>query len=245
MSTILPDSWRARRYLLRLFSSVVWLALAASGCGHADHSSLLAPLNVEPPPLLYKLEPGDEIEIRVLDVEELNEKVLVRPDGKISFLLLDDVLAAGRTTDELAEDIAQGLAAEYAHPTVTVTIRNFANLNVYVGGEVDRPGILPLEHLMTVGTAVILAGGLLDTGRASNVIVVRDAGGHPLLFSVDLAGALAGKQPDLRLCAHDIVFVPKTKVAELNLFFEQYVRRALPVDLSGTISYNFVSGGGL
>jgi len=242
MPTILPDSWRARRCLLRLSLSVAWLALAASGCAESRKISPVPSPDVEPPPLLYKLEPGDEIEIKVLDARELDEKVIVRPDGKISVLLLDDVPAAGRTTDELAQDIAHGLAADYVNPTVTVTIRNFANLNVYVGGEVDRPGILRLEHRMTVGTAVISAGGLLDTGQPSNVIVVRDAGGHPLVYSVDLAGALAGKRPDLRLCAHDIVFVPKSKVAELNLFFDQYVRRVLPIDLAGTISYNYVSG---
>ena len=89
----------------------------------------------------------------MLDIEELGEKVLVRPDGKVSVPLLDDVRAAGQTTDELSETIARGLSTQYASPTVTVVIRNFANLNVYVGGEVDRPGIVPLEHRMTVAAS--------------------------------------------------------------------------------------------
>ena len=74
--------------------------------------------------------------------------------------------------------------------------------------------------------------------------MVRDAGGKPTLQVVDLEAVLEGEQPDLPLRAHDIVFLPKSKVAELDLFFEQYVRRVLPMDLSGAITYNFVSGAG-
>jgi len=223
---------------------LVWIALGVAGCMDPKQISPLPSPEPEPQALLYRLEPGDEIEIKVLNVDELTEKVIVRPDGKISVPVLDDVPAAGRTADQLSEDISRGLATEYVRPKVTVVIRNFANLNVYVGGEVDQPGIVPLAHRMTVATAVILAGGFLNTARPSNVIVVRDAGGKPVLASVDLEAVLKGEQPDLPLRPHDIVFVPKSKVAELNLFFEQYVRRVIPVDLSGAITYNYVSGAG-
>jgi protein involved in polysaccharide export with SLBB domain len=235
--------WRSRLTRRRLWISLVWLAVAAAGCTRDVQPTSPTP-SPEPEPSVYRLQPGDEIEISVLNIEELDAKVLVRPDGKISVPLLDDVPAAGRTAEELSEAISQGLSAQYARPAVTVVIRNFANLNVYVGGEVDRPGIVPLEHRMTVATAVIRAGGYLNTARTSNVIVVRDAGGKPTLQVVDLEAVLEGEQPDLPLRAHDIVFLPKSKVAELDLFFEQYVRRVLPMDLSGAITYNFVSGAG-
>lgn len=236
----------ANRLLRCLCLSVglVWLAVGTTGCATPTTISPPSMEGPEPPPLLYRLQPGDEIEIKVLGLDDLNETVIVRPDGKISVPLLDDVAAADRTPDEVAADIARGLAGEYVRPAVTVVIRDFGNRNVYVGGEVDRAGIVPLEHRMTAGTAVIRAGGFLDTARQTNVIVVRDAGGKPVLYSVDLKAALRGEQPDLRLHPHDIVFVPKSKVAELNLFFEQYVRRVIPVDLSGAISYNYVSGAG-
>lgn len=228
-----------------LWVALVWLAMATAGCT-ADIKPTSPPLSPEPepPPSRYRLERGDEIEIKVLGIEELDEKVIVRPDGKVSVPLLDDVRAAGQTTDELSQTIARGLSAQYASPTVTVVVRNFGNLNVYVGGEVDRPGIVPLEHRMTVATAVIRAGGYLNTARTSNVIVVRDAGGKPMLQAVDLEAVLSGAEPDVLLRPHDIVFLPKTKVAELNLFFEQYVRRVIPADLSGAITYNYVSGAG-
>ena len=229
----------------RLWVPLVWLAIAAVGCTRDVKPTSPRPSpEPERAPSLYRLEPGDKIEIRVLGIEELNEKVIVRPDGKISVPVLDDVPAAGHTTEELSEVIKRGLSTQYARPTVTVVIRNFANLNVYVGGEVDRPGIIPLEHRMTVATAVFRAGGYLNTARTSNVIVVRDAGGKPSLQAVDLDAVLKGEQPDFPLRAHDIVFLPKSKVAELNLFFEQYVRRVIPADLSGAITYNFVSGAG-
>ena len=244
MRQALRGESRPSRSIRCLVVGLVWFALGTTGCKDARTISPPSLQEPEPPALLYRLQPGDEIEIKVLDIDELNEQVIIRPDGKISVPLLDDVPAADRTPEELAADISRGLSTDYVRPTVTVLIRNFANMNVYVGGEVDRAGIVPLEHRMTAATAVIRAGGFLNTARRTNVIVVRDAGGKPILYSVDLKAALRGEQPDLRLRPYDIVFVPKSKVAELNLFFEQYVRRVIPVDLSGAISYNYVSGAG-
>jgi len=237
------ESW-PRRSIRCLAVGLVCVLLGTTGCTEPGTIPLPSSQEPEPPALLYRLQPGDEIEIKALELDELNETVTVRPDGKISVPLLDDVTAADRTPDEVAADISHGLSTEYVRPTVTVVIRDFGNRNVYVGGEVDRAGVIALEHRMTAATAVIRAGGFLDTARRTNVIVVRDAGGKPILYSVDLKAALRGEQPDLALRPHDIVFVPKSKVAELNLFFEQYVRRVIPVDLSGAISYNYVSGAG-
>jgi protein involved in polysaccharide export with SLBB domain len=194
-------------------------------------------------PLRYVIHRGDELEIRAFKVPELNDRVVVRADGNISVALLDDVAAAGLTPAKLANQLTRDYAPRFRdYPEITIIVRNFAAENVYVGGEVDEPGLVPLRYRMTSLKAIIQAGGFLDTAQMTNVVVLRNVGGAPEMIELDAKRVLMGEETDLMLRPWDVVFVPKSKVARANLFIEQYIKRVLPFSLRGAVQYAWISG---
>jgi protein involved in polysaccharide export with SLBB domain len=214
------------------------LALACATLAAAASAQETAPA-----PLRYQIARGDSLDIKVFNANELSEQVVVRPDGKISVQVLDDVMAAGRTPEELAAELQEGWARSFSDPRVTVVVREFAMRNVFVGGEVGADGIVPLRNKMTALSAVIAAGGFMSTAQLSNVVIVRDAGGKPEAMKVDARKVLDGTAPDVALAPFDVVWVPKSKIARVNLWVEQYVKHVLPINLTGAIQYNYLAGG--
>ena len=229
----------------RSLGSLGLLVLWLGGCATSG-VPLVAQPDAKPAPQVmpssYVIQRGDELEIRVLNLPELEQGVLVRADGRISAALLDDVEAAGLTTDGLAARLAEGWEPFFDSPRVTVIVRKFATHNVYVGGEVDEPGVVPLRNRMTSIKAVFFAGGLLDTAQVTNLVLLRDAGGTPNVITINLERVLEGVEPDIVLRPYDVLFVPKSRIARVNLWVEQYVKRVLPIDLRGAIQWNYIMG---
>jgi protein involved in polysaccharide export with SLBB domain len=157
--------------------------------------------------------------------------------------VLDDVLAAGRTPEELAAELQAGWSKDFSDPRVTVVVREFAIRNVFVGGEVGADGIVPLRNKMSALSAVIAAGGFMSTAQLSNVVIIRDAGGKPEAMKVDARKVLDGTAPDVALAPFDVVWVPKSKIARVNMWVDQYVKHVLPINLTGAIQYNYLAGG--
>jgi protein involved in polysaccharide export with SLBB domain len=217
---------------------LVSLALASLAIGCAKPAAA-------PPParevLEYRLEPGDLLEVKVYGVEELDQEVQVRPDGRISFSPAGEIDAAGRTPAEIDAELSSALAEDFAAPEVTVFVKKFVNQNVYVGGEVDNGGVIPIADRMTVLMAVVRAGGFLDTAQVSNVVVLRDGASGREIHTVDTRRVLAGEVPDLVLAPYDVVFVPRSIISRVNLFVDQYVRRVLPFSLVGGANYSYVN----
>jgi len=183
------------------------------------------------PPEPYILQVGDIVSIKFYQNPDLNEEVVIRPDGKISLQLVNDVQAAGLTPDALASDLVKRYTGELASPRISVIVRQFGGQRVYVGGEVKRPGTVVLVGGMTLLQAIDDAGGLLDTAHRKQIIVVRRSPdgtyeGH----EVDLRPVLDGTNAadDVPLQPYDIVFVPRSKIADVNLFVEQYITKNIP-----------------
>jgi protein involved in polysaccharide export with SLBB domain len=175
----------------------------------------------------YRMQPGDEIEIRFFYNPELNQTVIVRPDGKISLPVVDDVQAAGLTPSELDALLTQIYGQELRKPMVTVIVKTFTSQRVYVGGEVGRPGIVELTAGMTALQAVIAVEGFKDTAKPEAVIVIRNgATDAPIPIRVDLEQSIDGETTtgDIQLQAFDVVYVPKSAIANANLFVKQYIR---------------------
>lgn len=185
----------------------------------------------------YTLQSGDEIEIKVFEIPELADRVRIRPDGKISALLLDDIQAAGLAPSELDDVLTKGYAAYYQNPRVTVIVRTFANQRVYVGGEVNQPGMLELAGDLSLLGAVLEAGGFRPTAKRSSVILLRKGEGGPQVRRVNLDDMLAKGSPDVELQPFDVIFVPKTFIAKANQFVQQYIRDLLPVATSANFTY--------
>ncbi len=181
----------------------------------------------------YLLRPGDDIEIKFFYHPELDETLMVGPDGKISLQLIDGVLAAGLTVSQLDEILTREYATYLENASISVIVREYSGLRMYVGGEVVKPGFYSLKGNMTVLESILAAQGFKETAKPENVILVRKGpNNRPVAMVIDLGPVLSGEQieNDIYLIPSDIVYVPKTWIAKAGDFVDQYLRRVLMVD---------------
>jgi len=191
----------------------------------------LLPPAAPAPSTPYLIKAGDSLDIRFYKTPELNLlKVPVRPDGKISLELVGDVQAAGLQPGELARALTELYAGELEHPRLSVIVRNFGG-KVYVQGEVKTPASPPFAMGMTALQAISVAGGFADTARVDSVVLIRLEDGQYHGYRLALKEALSGKDTsqDVYLMPSDIVYVPRSRIANVNLFVDQYFRKLLPV----------------
>jgi polysaccharide export outer membrane protein len=181
----------------------------------------------------YRLFPGDELDVLVPSAPELNKTVVVQPDGRVSLPLIDPVEVADRPVVIAEALISTAYASQLLHPAVSISVRP-APLKVFVGGEVDRPGVYDMPGDINALQAVLMAGGFKDTAKRGQVVVIRRGpSGKPMMRTVDLLHAISDPSHfDMApLRRFDIIYVPKTGVAETDLFVQQYVRDAVPFSL--------------
>jgi protein involved in polysaccharide export with SLBB domain len=178
----------------------------------------------------YRIQPGDELDIKFFYNPELNEVVIVRPDGMISLQLVDDVKVADLEPAELDNILTQKYSKELREPVITVIVRTFSRQRVFVGGEVLRPGLITLAPGMNPVQAVMQAGGLRETASPQNAIVIRKgADSRPVPIRFDLNSYMMGdsETAEFQLQPDDVVFVPKSSIAQLNKFVDEVIRGVL------------------
>ncbi len=186
--------------------------------------------DAEPEYLLY---PGDDIDIATPSAVELNRQVKIGPDGRIALPLIGQVLAADRTISELEYHIAEAYASQLVRPNVEITLRQAGPLKVWVDGEVRTPGVYDMPGDIDAYQAVIMAGGFLPSGRRDEVgLIRRGPGGRRMMRSIDLS---RGDMEHIALRRMDIVYVPRTTLAEVAVFFSQ-IREALPIGFTYAIN---------
>ena len=214
--------------------STLLLCLYIGGCSGFSHIRPVSEL-----PLLseqsgdYIINPGDTLDIKFFFSPDLNETVTVRPDGKIALQLVDDVMAAGLTPEELDDELTQRYRKKLPdQPDISVIMRGFGDQRVYVTGEVGNAGEFELKNKMTIFQAVTAAGGFLDTARRGSILVIRQD--HPEMSNVYRANLsndgienIAVASAHAYLMPRDIVYVPKSDIAEVNLFMDQFIRDTL------------------
>jgi polysaccharide export outer membrane protein len=167
---------------MRIFSlrwvyavSIVVASLLA-GCGTTAHPP--APLTVDNSAYTYIIGPGDSINIIVWRNPELSMSVPVRPDGKVAAPLVDEVMAQGKTSVELARDIEKVLGTYVRDPVVTVLVSGFVgpySEQIRVVGAATRPQALPYKNKMTMLDVMIAVGGLTDFADGNAAIIQRGA----------------------------------------------------------------------
>ena len=180
----------------------------------------------------YRLQVGDEIQLKFYLSPELDQDAIVRPDGRISLQLLDDVAAVGLTPMELDRIVTEGYRTELRNPEITIIVKKLA-AKVYVGGEVRQPRFVAHSGSLTVLQAVFEAGGFTDTAEPSSVILLRrlndDKG---FAAKLDLKKVISAEAEDIALMPSDTIFIPKSTIAEVNLFVEQYITKIIPIPFS-------------
>jgi len=225
---------------VKRFSAMLSLALVMQLAGsllliHGQSQVVPQPQTTAPaPPNEYVLQRGDDLEIRAYDIPELNSVVRIRPDGKISVLLLNDVDAAGLTVQKLTQALTEGYTNHFRTPRITVIVRSFTGQNVFVGGEVMQPSALPLPGGMTAIQALVRAGGLKANATGETVLILRDIDkGTPRVESLNVREVLENQKPDAVLQPSDVVYVPKNYV---SVYIGGEVGRPGLVELTGDMT---------
>jgi len=158
----------------------------------------------------YKIGPMDVLRIDVWKETDISRLVPVRPDGKISLPLLNDIQAAGLTTMQLSAVIANGLKEYITNPQVTVSLSEINSRRVYVTGEVTHPGTLPLLPNMTVLQALSSTGGFTQFAKLKGIYVLRTENGKKVKYPFSYKDVVAGRkqEQDVELQPGDVIVVP-------------------------------------
>ena len=158
----------------------------------------------------YIIGAQDVLDISVWKENQLTEVVPVRPDGKISLPLLNDVQAAGLTPTQLAAQITQSLKKFLTDPQVTVIVREINSRRVYLLGEVTRAGAYPLLPGMTVLQALSSGGGFTQFANVKKIYVLRVENGKQEKFPFNYKDVIGGKDTgqNIVLRAGDTIVVP-------------------------------------
>jgi polysaccharide biosynthesis/export protein PslD len=189
---------------------------------------------VDTPSVAYRIQPGDELSIVFPMHTELNYRGTVAPDGLLALPFAGTIPAGGQSASQLGERIDTALVAN------GVASNTHASVGVVQSGDA---GEVPLRPGMSVMQAIISAQGLLDTARTHEVVVIRRApDGRPMLRTVDIDGLTQRGDPhqEIVLQASDTVFVPKSSIAEVDQWVDQYIDKVLPFNrgFDYTISNN-------
>jgi polysaccharide export outer membrane protein len=158
----------------------------------------------------YKIGPQDVLKIDVWKEEQLTRTVPVRPDGKITLPLLNDVQAVGLTPMELAGVISDQLKRFINGPQVTVSVTEINSRRVYVNGEVTKSGAYALLPHMTVLQALSSSGGFTQFARIKNIYVLRTESGKQIKMPFNYKEAISGKNvaQNIELQPGDVIVVP-------------------------------------
>lgn len=219
---------------LTIYPAIVILFLCCVLAGCSSTGSTLQPttatLASQAQPEEFLIQPGDQLDIKFFYNQELNETVTVRSDGKISLQLVDEIMAGELRPMELDLVLTEKYSAELRKPAITVIVRASEGRRVYIGGEVNQQGLIPLVGNMTPLQAVLNAGGFKETANPEMALLIRK--GHdnsPVPYTVNLRDELEGDStnPVFLLQSNDIIYVPKTAIAKANKFVNQYIENLL------------------
>lgn len=227
-----------KRLLCLLALAFIPLACGPVAMNTIDHQALDNEARISSQPETeYRIGVGDELDIKFAYNPELNERLPVRPDGRISVPLAKQVMAAGLTTQELEDLLGKKYATELKRPEVTVIVRSFNAQKVFVDGEVFRPGLVPLMGPLTAIDSIAQCGGFRDTARLTEILVIRRTKEKPAVTIINLKEFRQNKDitQDILLMPFDIVYVPRSKIANIDLFVDLYIRRMIPFPLPQVI----------
>ena len=158
----------------------------------------------------YKIGPGDILTVSVWKEEGLQQEVLIRPDGGMSFPLAGDIQAGGKSVAELSDILVQKIKKYIPDPVVTVAIRQIQNNKIYIVGKVNRAGEYVATRYVDVMQALAMAGGLNAYASSNNIKILRRVNGKVQSRSFEYDDVANGKalQQNIILQGGDVVVVP-------------------------------------
>ena len=202
----LRDLARIARGGLLVGSLIVTVACATAAETNADAAAVNGSAQLPD----YRISPEDVLEISVWREEDLQGQVVVRPDGGISFPLVGDIKAAGKSPSELQAEITSRLEAYIPDAVVTVSVVELRGLRIYVSGRVQNPGQYTVGRYVDVLQAISLAGGLTPFADDRSISVIRRVDGREVVFDFNYREVQRGRnlKQNIILQPDDIVVVP-------------------------------------
>jgi polysaccharide export outer membrane protein len=158
----------------------------------------------------YRIGPEDVLEISVWRDDALKKEALVRPDGGLSYPLIGDVQAAGKTVLEIRDEIAKRLERFLAEPVVSVSVVRIGSQRIYVLGKVAKPGPYPVGQPVDVLQALSMAGGLAQFADANEIRIMRRQGERQVVMTFEYDRVIRGAklEQNMQLRTGDVVVVP-------------------------------------
>ncbi len=243
-----PRLLRRVRRLIR-FAPVVVAALSTGACESYPRDQV-PPLASEiasservgqvPTAGKYTIGPGDDLLINSFYHPELKQPVTVQSDGRVSLLLVGSTMAARKTPQQLGQELSRGYSKFLENADVTVTLTASAGLAVFVGGEVAKPSVVPIKGELSLLQSITEAGGFKETANKDQILILRQTReGHFQTFQANASEVLHNEAPELYLQQHDIVYVPRTKIAQVDQFVDQYISQIVPRWLNTTFGFQY------
>jgi len=173
----------------------------------------------------YKLQPSDVLNLEYEYTPEYNQVATIEPDGTVRLKLLGSVKVAGKSLDEATEAIRQKASLSLNKPEITLTLKDFVKPHFTVYGEVTRPGVYDIHGAVTVLQAIALSGGVKDTSKETQVLLIRkmnDEIAEVKVINTKLMSSAKGAREDFELHPDDMLIVPKSRLGKV----EPYIRVA-------------------
>ncbi len=171
----------------------------------------------------YRLQPGDVFEVQFRYSPEFNQTVTVQPDGYVSLEVGGDLKVAGLTIEQARLAILKKAGARLQDPVATLVLKEFQKPYFVIAGEVNAPGKIEMRERVTALQAIMLAGGMKEAARSSQVVVFRrintDTAEVKLLNLKDIRRT-SDLENDLTLQPGDMVFVPRDKISKIERFMK-------------------------
>ena len=163
-----------------------------------------------PTPADYVIGPDDVLAVVFWREKDMSVEVAVRPDGKISLPLLNDVQASGLTPEQLRVQLTEAASKFFEEPTVTVVVKEIHSRKVFVTGQVAKPGPYPLSGPTTVLQLIAMAGGLLEYADSKNIVVMRQEEGRPVSYRFNYKDVVKRRnlKQNIELKPGDTIIVP-------------------------------------
>lgn len=159
---------------------------------------------------VYWVKPGDVLSISVWGEPDLQDSVLVTPDGNFSFPLVGQVNAKEKTVTQLQETVRQRLATYISSPAVTVSLQEINGNTIYVIGQVKNPGEFVMTRALDVMQALSMAGGATPFAALNDILILRRSGDGQVALSFRYSEVSKGRNlaQNIRLKSGDVVVVP-------------------------------------
>jgi len=204
---------------LLLLIAICFLASADAAIAQQQTAPRLTTVTEE----RYRLQPGDVFEVQFRYSPEFNQTVTVQPDGYVSLEVGGDLKVAGLTIEQAHAAILKKASSRLQDPIATIVLKEFQKPYFVIAGEVSLPGKIEMRERVTALQAIMLAGGMKETARSSQVVVFRRINtdtAEVKLLNLKSVRRTADLENDLTLQPGDMVFVPRDKISRIERFMK-------------------------